>query len=154
MHISCLIYHFLEAALFWNVSGSFWFFFLIINRESHSVVFVQMRRDYKITFTDKSKANLRIHLDLGKVHRLKGLTSLYIISYLHFLNLNNILGLPKTGRRWSWVWFDTYFVRLVFCLPDLCACALVYEIKTNVSRLYSNLAIQTKSKDIYKVKRQ
>ena len=56
----------------------------------------QMRRDYKIKFTDKSKANLWIHLDLAKVHRLKGLTSLYIISYLHFLNLNNILTVPKT----------------------------------------------------------
>ena len=56
----------------------------------------QMRRDYKIKFTDKSKANLWIHLDLAKVHRLKGLTSPYIISYLHFLNLNNILTLPKT----------------------------------------------------------
>ena len=56
----------------------------------------QMRRDYKIKFTDKSKANLWIHLDLAKVHRLKGLSSLYIISYLHFLNLNNILWLsPK-----------------------------------------------------------
>ena len=56
-----------------------------------------MRRDYKIKFTDKSKANLWIHLDLAKVHRLKGLTSLYIISYLHFLNLNNILTLPKVS---------------------------------------------------------
>ena len=56
----------------------------------------QMRRDYKIKFTDKSKANLWIHLDLAKVHRLKGLTSPYIISYLHFLNLNNILTLPQT----------------------------------------------------------
>ena len=56
----------------------------------------QMRRDYKIKFTDKSKANLWIHLDLAKVHRLKELTSPYIISYLHFLNLNNVLTLPKT----------------------------------------------------------
>ena len=40
--------------------------------------------------TDKLKADLWTHLDLAKVHRLKGLTSLYIISYLHFLNLNNI----------------------------------------------------------------
>ena len=55
----------------------------------------QMRRDYKIKFTDKSKANLWIYLDLAKVHRLKGLTSPYIISYLHFLNLNNILTLPQ-----------------------------------------------------------
>ena len=59
-------------------------------------LYQQMRRDYKIKFTDKSKANLWIHLDLAKVHHLKGLSSLYIISYLHFLNLNNILTLPKT----------------------------------------------------------
>ena len=39
-HIICLIYHYLEAALFWDVSASFWFFILIINRESHSLVFV------------------------------------------------------------------------------------------------------------------
>ena len=56
----------------------------------------QMRRDYKIKFTDKSKANLWIHLDLAKVHRFKGLASPYIISYLHFLNINNILTLPQT----------------------------------------------------------
>ena len=55
-----------------------------------------MKRDYKIKFTDKSKATLWIHLDLAKVHRMKGLTSLYIISYLDFLNLNNILTVPKT----------------------------------------------------------
>ena len=55
-----------------------------------------MRRDYKIKFTDESKAILWIHLDLAKVHSLKGLASPYIISYLHFLNLNNILTLPQT----------------------------------------------------------
>ena len=59
-------------------------------------LYQQMRIDYKIKFTDKSKANLWIHLDLAKVHRLKGLTSPYIITYLHFLNLNNILTVPKT----------------------------------------------------------
>ena len=55
-----------------------------------------MKRDYKIKFTDKSKANLWIYLDLAKVHRLKGLTSPYIVSYLHFLNLDNILILTQT----------------------------------------------------------
>ena len=40
MHIICFIYHFLQTALFWDVSASFWFFLLIINRESHGVVFV------------------------------------------------------------------------------------------------------------------
>ena len=33
---------------------------------------------------------------MAKVHHLKGLTSLYIISYIHFLNLNNILTVPKS----------------------------------------------------------
>ena len=57
----------------------------------------QMRRGYKSKFTDKSKANLIwIHLELAKVHRLKGLTSPYIVSYLCFLNINNILTLPQT----------------------------------------------------------
>ena len=94
----------------------------------------QMRRDYKIKFTDKSKANLWIHLDLAKVHHLKGLTSLCIISYLHFLNLNNILTLPKTL-----VIAEAGFglTRIMFALFFAChAFTLVYEIKTNASRLY------------------
>ena len=83
-----------------------------------------MRRDYKIKFTDKSKANLWIYLDLAKFHCLKGLTSPYIISYLHFLNLNNILTFPPPnfGLCWSGVWLDTNDVCLVFWLPDLHAC--------------------------------
>ena len=43
------------------------------------------------------------------------------------------------NRRWNvcWdVWFDTTYVCVVFCLPDLRACALFYKIKTNASRLY------------------
>ena len=55
----------------------------------------QMRRDYKIKFTDKSKANLWIHLDMAKVDCLKGLTSSYIVFYIHFLSINNILILSK-----------------------------------------------------------
>ena len=69
----------------------------------------QMRKDYKIIFTDKSKANLWIHLDLAKVHHLKG--------------LNNILTLPKT------LVMTRIMFALFFCLPDLHACILVYEIK-------------------------
>ena len=59
-------------------------------------LYQQMRRDYKITFTDKSKTNLWIYVDLTKVNPWNRLTSLYIISYLHFLKLNNILTLPQT----------------------------------------------------------
>ena len=98
MHVSCLIYHFLEAALFWDVC-SFLIFLLIINRESHSVVFVSTNEERllnQVYRQIKRKANLWIHLDLAKLRHLKGLSSLYIISYLHFLNLNNILTLPKT----------------------------------------------------------
>ena len=40
MHISFLIYHFLEAALSRNVSGSSWFFLLFIYREPDGVLFV------------------------------------------------------------------------------------------------------------------
>ena len=98
MHVSCLIYHFLEAALFWDVC-SFLIFLLIINRESHSVVFVSTNEERLLNQVYRQinrKANLWIHLDLAKLRHLKGLSSLYIISYLHFLNLNNILTLPKT----------------------------------------------------------
>ena len=42
-----------------------------------------MRIEYKIKFTDKSKANLSIHLDMAMVGCLKGLSSSYIVSYIH-----------------------------------------------------------------------
>ena len=102
---------------------------------SHTVLYSyrQMGRDCKIKFTDKLKANLWIHMDLAKVHGLKGLIFPSIFSYLHFLNVNNILT-PK--RRWIWVWFDTTHVCFVFSLPHLHACALFYEIKTNESHIY------------------
>ena len=95
----------------------------------------------------QSKANLCIHLDLTKVHRFKGLTSPYIIPYFHFLNLNNILNLPQTFVI-AEAWFDTNYVRLVFCLPDVHACALVYEIKTNASRLYTSFTSFTVAKTL------
>ena len=73
-------------------------FFLIfsLNYQQGLYLYQQLRRDCNIKFTDKSKANLWIHLDLEKVHHFKGLTSPYIISCLHFLNLNNIRTLPQT----------------------------------------------------------
>ena len=73
----------------------------------------QMRRDYKIKLTDKSKVNLWIHLDLAKVHCFKALTSPYIISYLHLLNLNNILTLPQTFLI-AEAWFG--LTRIMFAL--------------------------------------
>ena len=80
----------------------------------------QMRRDYKIKFTDNSKANLWIYLDLAKVHRLKGLTSPYIISYLHFLNIDNILILVQTlvfaeaGFGLTWMMFALVFACQIY----------------------------------------
>ena len=95
-----------------------------------------MRRDYKIKFTDK--------LNLAKVHRLKGLTSPYIIFYLHFLNLNNILTLPKLSPslKLGLIWHDV-------CWPCFLPArftriwALVYEIKTNASRLCNFIKKET-----------
>ena len=136
MHIIYPIYHFLEAALFWDISASFWFFLLIINRESQLHLYQQMRRDYKIKFTNKLITNLWIHFDLVNVHCLKGLTSPSIVSYVNFVNLNNILTLPKLLLSLK-LEFETTYVCLVFCLPDLHACVLVYKIKTNASRLFS-----------------
>ena len=77
----------------------------------------QMTRDYKIKLTDKSKANLWIHLDLAKVHSFKGWTSPYIVSYLRFLNLNNILNLPQ-----SFVIAEAWFglTRIIFALLFAC----------------------------------
>ena len=97
-------------------------------------LYQQMRRDYKIKFTDKSKTNLWLYLDLTKVNRWNRLTSLYIISYLHFLKLIFWLS-PKlfcSSLKLGLVWHN---VHLVFCLADLNASALVFEIKTNASRL-------------------
>ena len=72
-----------------------------------------------------------------KVHCLKGLTSLCIIPYLHSLNLN-ILALRKTLVVAEAGFNLTGIMFALFCLSDLHACALVYEIKTNASRLYGN----------------
>ena len=68
----------------------FLIFLLIINRESHGVVFISTneKRLQNQVFIDKSKTNLWIHRDLARVHRLKGLTSPYIISYLNYLKVN------------------------------------------------------------------
>ena len=82
-----------------------------------------MGRDYKIKFTDKSKANLWIYLDLASVHRLKGLTFTYIISYFHFLNLNNILTLPQTlvvaeaGFGLTRIMFTLFFASQIYTHP-------------------------------------
>ena len=108
------------------------FFIFSLNYQQGVTVYI----DYKINFTNELKANLWVHFDLGKVHHLKGLTSPYIVSYLHFLNLNNI-DCPQTFV-FAEAGFDLTRIMfaLFFSLPDLDACLLVYEIKTNASRLY------------------
>ena len=62
-------------------------------------------------------------MDLTKVNPWNRLTSLYIISYLHFLKLNNILTLPQTFLFVTEAGFDLTQMHLVFCLPDLNASA-------------------------------
>ena len=142
MHIICPIYHVLETALFWDVSPSFWFFLLIINRESRGVVFVltnEKRLGTKsIKFTHKSTANLWIHLDRAKVHHLKELTSpCYIISYLHILNLNWIFWLlshfrhpVKVGLVWHELWSPCFLPARFTCM---CASSLQYQNKCKLS---------------------
>ena len=120
MHISCLIYHALEAPLFEHVSASFWFFLLIINRGSHGVVFVltnekrlqnqayrQIESKLKDTF-GSGKSSPFQKVDFSLYHFLSSFSkSKYSDS------------LPNFRHRWSLVWFDTNYVRLVFRLPDL-----------------------------------
>ena len=119
MHISCVIYHFLEAALFWDVSASFWFFLLIINRESHGVVFAltnEKRLQNQVYRQIKSKLYGYIWI-WQKFTVWKGwLMLIYIISYLHFINLNNILTLLQ---KLCMCQTKPSHVCLVFCLPDL-----------------------------------
>ena len=99
------------CALFWDIST-------FLSTGSHTLLYSyrQMRRDYKIKFTDQLKANLWIHLDLAKVHRLKKeLASPYIVSYLHFLNLSNILTLPKLSLslKLGLIWHDLCLSRFL-----------------------------------------
>ena len=91
-------------------------FFLIfsLNYQQGVTVLWQMRRDYKINFTNKLKANLWIHLDLGNIHHLKGLISPDVVSYLYFLNLYNIMTLPAQTFVVIEAGFD--LTRLMFAL--------------------------------------
>ena len=125
MQIICFIYQFLEAPLFWDLSASFWFFLLIINNESHDVVFlchicIDKWGDYKIKFTDK--------LILAKTHCLIGLTyySPYnIVSSYHLdiLTPQTFIITEKLGFIWHDLCLCLWYVCLVFCLPDLHTCA-------------------------------
>ena len=77
------------------------------------VSYRQMRGDYKISFTNELKENLWIIWIWQKFTVWKGwFLHRYIISYLHFLNLNNIMTLPKLflSLRLGLIWHD-------LCLP-------------------------------------
>ena len=109
MHITCLIYHLLQpqAALFWDVCASFWFFLVIINREPDGVVFIsanEKRLQNQVYRQVKSK--LMDTFGSGKSYCLKELNCSYIVSYLHFLNLNDILIVPKLSPplKLSLIW--------------------------------------------------
>ena len=101
------------CTLFWDISTP-WFFLLIINRESHGVVFIsrnEKRLSNQVYRPIKSK--LMDTFGSGKSSSFKkGLTSPYIVSSLHFLNLNNILTLPKLllSLKLGLIWCD-------LCLP-------------------------------------
>ena len=110
-------------------------FFSWLSTWSHTVLhsYQQMRRDCKIKFSDKLKANLWMHLDLAKLHCLKGLNSPYIVSYLRFLNLNNILTLPKllSSLKLGLIWHD-------ICLP--------YFLSARFTHMRTSLRNQNKCK--------
>ena len=110
-------------------------FFSWLSTWSHTVLhsYQQMRRDCKIKFSDKLKANLWMHLDLAKLHCLKGLNSPYIVSYLHFLNLNNILTLPKllSSLKLGLIWHN-------ICLP--------YFLSARFTHMRTSLRNQNKCK--------
>ena len=110
IHITCLIYHFLQpqAALFWDVSASFWFFLLIINRERDGNVFVL---DTKLWIQSYGYIWTWQKFTVWK----SWILLIYIVSYLHILILNNILTLPKLSL----------LLKLRLIWPDLClACFL------------------------------
>ena len=103
------------CTLFWDVS-TFWFFLFIINRESHGVVFVstnekrlqnQVYRPIKSKLMDTFGSGIWFGSPFEK-----GLTSPYIVYYLHFLNLNNIMTLSKLSLslKLGLIWHD-------LCLP-------------------------------------
>ena len=137
------------------------FFLLIINRESHSVVFVstnEKRLQNQVYRQIKSKP--MDTLDLAKVYRLKGLTSLYIISCLHFLNLNNILTLPKTlvvaeaGFGLTWIMFALFFAcqiytRLRASLLNQSKCKPSIEINICSQDLQEIIIYKTIKKRLY-----
>ena len=109
MHITCLIYHLLQpqAALFWDVCASFLFFLVIINREPDGVVSIsanEKRLQNQVYRQVKSK--LMNTFGSGKIYCLKDLNCSYIVSYLHFLNLNDILIVPKLSPplKLSLIW--------------------------------------------------
>ena len=97
----------------------------------------------KSSFKGKLKANLWIHLDLAKVHRLKELTTPYIASYLHFLNSNDILTLPKflPSLKLRFIWRNLY---LPCFLPARFTCmraSLPNQNKCKRSILHSSFLI-------------
>ena len=98
---------------------SFKFFILIVSRQCcihlgkwEEITKSSLQTNYKLTHG-------YIHLDLAKVQYLKELTSPYwplvielTFPYIHFLNLNNILTLPKLSPSLNlgFIWYG-------LCLP-------------------------------------
>ena len=94
----------------------FLIFLLIINRESHGVVLVstnekrlqnQVYRQIKSKLMDtfgSGKSSLFERFDLSLYHFLSSFSK----------SKQHSDSPPNFGRHWSWVWFDTNYVRLVF----------------------------------------
>ena len=136
MHIISMLYlSIFRESIILRFVRFFLIFFLIINRDSHVVVFVSTNEKrlqnqvYKQIKSGKSSPLERIEFSLYR----------FLSS---FSKSKNILTLPKLLSslklgliRHNW----RLHVCRVFCLPDLHACALlVYRIKTNASCLLCN----------------
>ena len=77
----------------------------------------------------------RVYITCLICHFLEAANYFEISPISDFFSLNNILALPKLllSLKLGLVWH--HLCLPCFCLPDLHACALVYGIKTNASRL-------------------
>ena len=158
MHISCLIYHVLEAALFWDKCvGAAYLIFSLINYQGVKCCCTinerrlqnQAYRQLKTHRKSKLMVMDRIHLNLAKVYRFKGQGwillcliwchhiadhFLYYISIFISINLNNILTLPQTFVITAEAWFS--LTRIMFALFfTTCCSSLQNQNKCKPSKL-------------------
>ena len=106
-----MVYQFLEAALFWDRSASFWFFLLIINGKPDGIVFVlPNEKRLQSQVYGQSKSRLKDTSGSCKSSLFERVDFSLFIFHLHFLNLDNIVTLPKfsLSLKLRLIWHDLY----------------------------------------------